>query len=63
VGESLILSGGPFQTVGAKQLNNLLPNSVENGGTSRKDWYDQPRLLMALSPIYLASEMYSTAFC
>ena len=30
VGESLILRGSPFQTVAAKQLNDLLQNLVEN---------------------------------
>jgi len=35
VGESLILRGSPFQTVGAKKLNDLVPNSVENYGKSR----------------------------
>jgi len=37
VGESLILRGSPFQTVGVKQLNDLLTNSVENGGTSKNN--------------------------
>ena len=36
MGESLMLRGSPFQTVGAKSLNDLLPHSVENRGTSRK---------------------------
>ena len=36
VRESLIIRGNPFQSVGAEQLNDLLPNSVENCGTSRK---------------------------
>jgi len=32
----VILRVSPLQTVGAKQLNDLLPNIVENRGTSRK---------------------------
>jgi len=36
--ESLMLRGGPFQTIRCKSLNDLLPNSVENCGISMKNW-------------------------
>jgi len=39
-----MLRGNPFQTVGAKRLNDLLPDLVENCGTSRKRYFVKHRV-------------------
>jgi len=53
VGESLMLKGSPFQTVRAKYLNDLLPNSVENR--------DNPTVLMPSKAASTNNHEYSVS--
>ena len=49
VGESIVSRGKSFQTVGARYLKDLLRNTVENRGQSRRSWLVDRRVRVGRS--------------